>query len=58
MGTNKRYADAIDKRMAAHTDEIIMRDRQPSSLKKEELELDQLPLTRTPVAIPAWAWIH
>lgn len=58
MGTNKRYADAIDKRMAAHTDEIIMRDRQPSSLKKEELELDRLPLTRTPIAIPAWAWIH
>ena len=56
--TNKRYADAIDKRMAAHTDEIIMRDRQPSSLNKEELELDRLPLTRTPVAIPAWAWIH
>ena len=58
MGTNKRYADAIDKRMAAHTDEIIMRDRHPSSLNKEELELDRHPLTRTPVAIRAWAWIR
>ena len=58
MGTNKRYGDQIDKRMSANTDAIIMRNRQPSSLTKLELELDRLPLTRTPVAIPAWAWIH
>ena len=58
MGTNKRYADAIDKRMSANTDAIIMRDRQPASLTKQELELERLPLTRTPVAIAAWAWVH
>ncbi|GGL02814.1 hypothetical protein GCM10007382_23360 [Salinibacterium xinjiangense] len=57
MGTNKRCADAIDKRMSVNTD-AIMRDRQPASLTKSELKLDRLPLKRTPVPIAARAWIH
>lgn len=58
MGTSKRYADQIDRRVGARTDEMIMRDGIPATLTNAELELDRLPLTRTPVAIPATAWVH
>ena len=58
MGTNKRYADRIDREQAAKTDQIIVRDSTPSSLSREELELDRQPLTRTPVPISARAWVH
>lgn len=58
MGTNRRYADAIDARMTERSHEIVMRDYAPVSLDTQELELDTQPLTRTPVPIPVQAWVH
>ena len=58
MGTNKRYAARIDREQAIKTDQLLMRDGKPESLTTSELELDQQPLTRTPVPVPARAWVH
>jgi hypothetical protein len=44
--------------MSARADGIIMRDYEPVSLAKQELELDTQPLTRTPVPIAVQAWVH
>ncbi|MGV8897571.1 MAG: hypothetical protein ACOH10_10710 [Rhodoglobus sp.] len=57
MGTNKRYASAIDKRMSEQVTELAMRD-QPHGLTDEELSLDTLELTRVPIAIPVTAWVR
>lgn len=43
--------------MSARVDEVVMRG-DPFSLTDAELELKTQPLTRTPVAIPAKAWIR
>ena len=48
MGTNKRYADAVDRRMDARVVEKIMRSGQPLTLTDVELQLDTYPLTRDP----------
>lgn len=58
IGTNKRYADRIDARRDERITEILMRDDTPESLTSEELELDKQPLTRTPQALPALAWVR
>ncbi|MBH0053186.1 hypothetical protein I6E74_03270 [Salinibacterium sp. SWN139] len=57
MGTSKRYAEQVDRRMSEQVVETIMQD-EPSTLTDDELELDKLPLTRTPVAVPAVAWVR
>jgi hypothetical protein len=43
--------------MSANIDETIMRG-EPFCLTNDELELDVQPLTRTPVAMPAVAWVR
>jgi hypothetical protein len=58
VGTNVRYAAQIDAKRDEKINEIVMRDHQPQSLTPNELELDLLPLTRTPKPIPAIAWVH
>lgn len=58
MGTNKRYADAIDARMDERAIEVIMRDRSPSNLKSVELELERYALTIPPRPVPVRAWVH
>lgn len=58
MGTNKRYAESIDRRMHENVNAMIMRDHVPSSLTDQELELDRLPITRTPVAEKVTAWVR
>lgn len=58
MGTNKRYADTVDRQMSQRVLEVAMRDHQPQSLTSEELELDDEPLTRTPKPRPARAWVR
>ncbi len=58
MGSNRRYADQIDRRVDARTDEVIMRDRAPVSLTSRELQLDVDPVTITPVPIAARAWVR
>lgn len=58
MGTNKRYADRVDRQMNARVVEMAMRDHHPASLTNEELELDVEPLTRTPKPRRARAWVR
>lgn len=58
MGTNKRYAEAIDRRMSERIDETVMRDHEPFTLTPAELELDRLPLTRTPTPETVKVWIR
>jgi hypothetical protein len=58
LGTNKRYADSIDRRMGERAAETVMRGKQPETLTPTELELTREPLTRTPVARPVRAWVH
>ena len=58
MGTNKRYANRVDRQQHDHVNEMIMRGSTPASLTAPELELDRLPLTRTPVPERVKVWIH
>ena len=46
MGTNKRYADSIDRRMNARITESETRGHAPVSLTNEELELTTQPRVR------------
>ena len=58
MGTAKRYADAVDRKM---NDSIILRMMQsgpPQSLGPKELALDTTPLTRAPVPRHVRAWVR
>jgi len=58
MGTAKRYADAVDRKM---NDSIILRIMQsgpPQSLSPKELALESMPLTRAPVPPPVRAWVR
>jgi hypothetical protein len=54
MGTSKRYADHFDRL----TERRVKMRGEPQSLTDAELERDKLPLTRTPVAVPVWAWVR
>ena len=58
MGTNKRYAESIDHRMHENVNAMIMRDQKPSSLSDAELELDRLPITRTPTPEIVKVWVR
>jgi len=57
IGTSKRYAEQIDRRMSEQVVETIMRG-EPFTLTDDELELDVQPITRTPVAVSAAAWVR
>ena len=56
--TNRRYADAIDRRMNARIAEHETAGVAPSSLTPEELELMTEPLTKTPVPRQVRAWVR
>jgi hypothetical protein len=56
LGTSKRYADAVDRRVIERVAQAVMRDQQPETISPGELDLANEPLTRTPVARPAKAW--
>ena len=58
MGTNKRYADAIDRKMNERVAESIMRGKQPETLTDLELDLALEPLTRAPIGRPVRAWVR
>lgn len=58
MGTNRRYADAIDRKMDDRVHEVVMRDNEPASLTPAELELDEEPITKPPRARPVLAWVR
>ena len=58
MGTNKRYAADVDRRMDNRIAERIMRSSAPLALSDEELELDRYDLTRTRNPKPVRAWVR
>jgi hypothetical protein len=51
------YAAQSDGRMNVLVDEMTMRGA-PETLSGRELELDVQPLTKTPVPVPARAWVR
>jgi hypothetical protein len=57
VGTNRRYADAIDRRLDQRIGQMIMRG-EPLTLTEAELELKVQPLTRTPRPVPVRAWVR
>jgi len=58
VGSSKRYADSIDRRIGVHADLSIMRGGEPESLTSRELELATEPVTRTPKPMPVVAWVR
>ena len=58
MGTSKRYAEQVDRRMDNRVGEKIMRSAQPLSLSSVELQLDVYTLTRTPRPELVLAWVR
>ncbi|RYH15229.1 MAG: hypothetical protein EON54_28820 [Alcaligenaceae bacterium] len=57
MGTNRRYADAIDARMNERALQVVARSGKLQSLSSLELRLDEVPLTIDPQPhrrIKAW----
>jgi hypothetical protein len=48
VGTNRRYADAIDRRMNERVLQSVARDAPLQSLTDTELRLDEMPLTVDP----------
>lgn len=58
MGTSKRYAHVVDRDVDKRIAETIMRSGEPLSLTPAELQLDELPLTRTPRPESVRAWVR
>jgi hypothetical protein len=58
MGTSKRYAEGVDQRIGERADEAAIRGLAPTSLTDAELELDSLPLTKTPRPHEVRAWVR
>ncbi len=59
VGTNKRYAAAVDRRMDQKILERIARDAGPlQSLSREEIGLDTEPVTIDPKPKPVRAWVR
>jgi hypothetical protein len=59
MGTNKRYAAAVDRQMDTRILERIAAEAGPlQSLSKDELRLDTEPVTVPPRPKPAKAWVR
>ncbi len=59
MGTNKRYAAAVDRRMDAKILERAAREGGPlQSLTAAELELDKVAVTIDPQPKPVRAWVR
>jgi hypothetical protein len=58
MGTSKRYAERVDRQMGERADEAAIRGLAPTTLTDAELELDSLPLTKTPKPHEVRAWVR
>jgi hypothetical protein len=58
MGTAKRYAAAVDRRMGESIVLRIMESADPQSLGMQELELNEQPLTKTPRPHRVRAWVR
>lgn len=58
MGTSRRYAHVIDKRMDDRILDKITHDGELQCLTCDELELGRLPLTIDPNPQPCRAWVR
>jgi hypothetical protein len=58
VGSNRRYAEAVDSRMDARILERAMAEHPPASLSDTELELDVELLVRPDRAVPCRAWVR
>ncbi|MFG6402677.1 MULTISPECIES: hypothetical protein [unclassified Microbacterium] len=58
MGTNRRYADQIDRRMDERILERLAREGPLQSLSDNELELTRLPMTKDPRPSTVTAWVR
>jgi len=58
VGTAKRYAHVVDRRMSDSIARRIMESGPPLSLGSEELALDRVPLTRTPEPLQVRVWVR
>jgi len=57
MGTNRRYAERVDQRMAARAQEIASAAR-PLGLSPAEVDLARQPTRSHSTPIPIRAWVH
>jgi hypothetical protein len=58
VGTNRRYAESLDRRVEQREAERAMREHEPSSLHRVELDLEHEPLTRAPDPVAVEAWVR
>jgi len=58
VGTAKRYAAAVDRRMNDSIVRRVMESGSPVTLGAEELALDQVPLTKTPTPVEVRVWVR
>ena len=58
MGSNRRYAADIDRRMDARITERIMRSGEPQSLTRAEQQRGDIPLTTDPHPSAVRAWVR
>jgi hypothetical protein len=58
VGTAKRYAHVVDRRMNESIARRIMESGEPQTLGPQELELDVQPLTRTPRPHQVRVWVR
>jgi hypothetical protein len=58
MGSNRRYAESLDRLSTERQAAAAMREHEPTSLTTQELDLDEEPLTRAPKPRPVSAWVR
>ena len=58
MGTNKRYAAQLDKRMDDRIMQSVTAEQPLQSRTEKELRLDVYPLTTSPQPLEVLAWVR
>ena len=58
MGTNRRYADQLDRKMDERILERVARSGKLDTLTNAELQLDRLPMTTDPTPKVVSAWVR
>jgi hypothetical protein len=58
VGTNKRYAAQIDKRMDERIMQSVTAEQPLQTLSDKELRLDVYPLTTSPQPLEVLAWVR
>jgi hypothetical protein len=57
MGTNRRYADSVDKQMATRAQQVASAPR-PVGLSPTEVDLAAQPVRSHSTPVPIRAWVH